>query len=140
MLDEESLLKQVQKRWTNWVSQVPVFGFNSGKCDLNLVKEYFVKTPSDMTNVTVVKKDNLYTFLMFKVLDVKDYLAPGLSYAGCCKANGCTMEKLVFPCEWLDDYVGPVEYENFYSKLKGGFRLLQVNTPSLFENFTPEDA
>ena len=38
------------------------------------------------------------------------------------------MQNLVFPCEWLNNYdqfqhVGPVEYENFYSKGKGGFTI-----------------
>ena len=66
----------------NWVNQVPVFGFNSGKYDLNLVKEYFIRTLSNMNDVTVTKKDNSYMFLttpMFKFLDIKNYLAPGLS-------------------------------------------------------------
>ena len=130
MLDEESLLKQVRKKWINWVNQVPVFGFNSRKYDLNLVKEYFIKT--------------LYSYMflttpMFKFLDVKNYLAPGLSYVGWCKANGCMMEKLVFPYEWLDYYnklshVGPVEYENFYSKLRGGFTI----TPDEYTEFVRE--
>ena len=95
MIDEESLPKQGRERWINWVNQVPVFGFNSGKCDVNLVKGYFVKTLSDMNDVTVAKKDNSYMFLMtsrFKLLDVKNYLAPGLSYDGKCKANGYVME------------------------------------------------
>ena len=79
--------------------------------------------------MTVPKEDNSYMFLMtprFKFLDVKNYLSLGLSYDGWCKANGCAMEKLAFPYEWLDDYdkishIGPVEYKNFYSKLMGGF-------------------
>ena len=31
--------------------------------DLNLIKEYFMKNLSDVNNVMVVKKDNLYMFL-----------------------------------------------------------------------------
>ena len=82
-----------------------------------------------MNDVTVAKKDNSYMFLttpMFKFLDIKNYVAPGLSYGGWCKANGCAVSKLVFPYESLDNHnklshVGPVKYENFFSKLKGGF-------------------
>ena len=142
MLDESSLPKQVRERWMNWVNQVPVFGFNSGKYDLNLVKEYFVRTLSNMNDVTVAKKDNSYMFLstpMFKFLDVKNYLAPGLSYDGWCKANGCAVSKLAFPCEWLDDYnklshVGPAKYKNFFSNLKGGFTII----PSEYNEFVRE--
>ena len=124
----------------NWVNQVLVFGFNCGKYDLNLVKEYFVWTLSNMNDVTVMKKDNLYMFLttlMFKFLDIKNYLAQDLSYDGWRKANGCAVSKLVFPDEWLDDYnklshVRPVKY--FFSKLKGGFTI----TPSEYNEFVRE--
>ena len=40
------------------IGEIPIFGFNSAKYDLNLVKEHFVKTLSNMNNVTVAKKDN----------------------------------------------------------------------------------
>ena len=110
------------------MSQVLVFGFNSRKYVLNLVKEYFVRTLFNMNHVTVTKKDNTCMFLTtprFKFSDVKNHLAPGLTYDSWCKENGCKMQKLVFPYEWLDDYdklshVGHVEYKNYYSKLKGG--------------------
>ena len=127
MIDKESLPKQVQCRWTQWIEQVPVFGFNSRKYDLNMIKEFFVKTLSDMNDVAVAKKDNSCMFLMsptFKFLDVKNYLAPGLSLDDWCRTNKCQVEKLVFPYEWLDSYdklshVGPVTHCEFYSSLKG---------------------
>ena len=127
MRDEESIPKSVREKWTEWVAQVPVLGFNSGKYDINMIKEYFVRSLSDISNVKVAKKDNSYMFLTtqkLKFLDVRNYLAPGLSYAGWCKANGCTLEKLFFPYEWLDSYeklnhLGPVPKEAFYSSLKG---------------------
>ena len=120
-------LQEVRSAWTNWLSQVPVFGFNSGKYNLNMAKYYFVKTISDLSNVKVAKKDNSYMFLItarFKFLDVRNYLVPIVSYDGWCKANGCEMQKLVFPYEWLDDYerlshVGPVLHEALYSEPQG---------------------
>ena len=65
---------------------------------------------------------------IFKFLEVKNYLASGLSLDGWCRVNRCAMHKLVFPYEWLHHYdklshMGPVGYENFYSKLKGGFTI-----------------
>ena len=127
MRDEESIPKSVRRRWGEWVAQVPVLGFNSGKYDINMIKEYFVWSLSDISDVTVAKKDNSYMFLTtpkLKFLDVRNYLVPGLSYAGWCKANGCALEKLFFPYEWLDSYeklnhLGPVPKEAFYSSLKG---------------------
>ena len=65
MVDEDSLPSRVQSTWTNWLSQVPVFGFNSGKYDLNMVKYYFVKTISHfISNFKATKKDNSYMFLI----------------------------------------------------------------------------
>ena len=99
MIDESSLPKQVQERWMNWINQVPVLGFNGGKFDLNLVKEHFIKTLSNTNDVAVAMKDNSYMFLMtpsFNFLDVKNYLAPRLSYDGWCTANECAVSKLVF--------------------------------------------
>ena len=37
--DFQMLPGEMEKQWKQWVSQVPVIGFNSGKYDLNMVKE-----------------------------------------------------------------------------------------------------
>ena len=70
-----------------WVNQAPVIGFNSGKYDLNIVKEYIVKEicyNKENEDVFAVKKENNYMFLTtskfeFKFLDVKNYIGTGLS-------------------------------------------------------------
>ena len=41
--DFQMLPDEVQKQWRQWVNQVPVIGFISGKYHLNMVKAYFVK-------------------------------------------------------------------------------------------------
>ena len=86
-----------------------------------------MKTLSSMSNLNVVKMDNTYVFLAtprFKFLDVRNYLAPGLSYSSWCKANRCVMKTCV-PYRWMNDngkltHVGPVMYKTFYSSFKGG--------------------
>ena len=96
-----------------------------------------------MTDVKVAKKDNSYMFLMtpsFKFLDVKNYLAPGFGLDGWCRVNGCAISKLVFPYKWLDNYnklshIGPVGYENFYSKLKGGFMITTAEYTEFVKEF-----
>ena len=66
--DFQMLPGEVQKQWRQWVNQVPVIGFNSGKNDLIVVKEYFVKKISykkeDECNedVFAAKKENDYMF------------------------------------------------------------------------------
>ena len=62
--DFQMLPGEVKEQWRQWVNQVPVIGFNSGKYDLNMVKEYFVKKISynkeDECNedVFAAKKEN----------------------------------------------------------------------------------
>ena len=128
--------------WRNWVNQVPVFGFNSGRYDINMIKEYFVKNLAIISDVNVAKKENSYMFLWtsnFKFLDIKNYLAPGLSYDAWCRAYGCELQKLAFPYEWFDSFEklnhkGPVKYEEFYSSLKGGITISQEE----YQNFCDE--
>ena len=104
-----------------------MIGFNSGKYDLNMVKEYFVKEICyNNEDVFAAKKENNYMCLTtskFIFLDVKNYIGPCLSYGTWCKSVSCRLQKLMFPCEWLDSYkklshVGPVSHEDFYSSLK----------------------
>ena len=132
----------VKNLWKTWVNQVPIFGFNSGRYDINMIKEYFVKDLAEISDVNVAKKGNSYMFLShpdFKFLDIKSYLAPGLSYDAWCRAYGCELQKLAFPYEWFDSFdklkhKGPVKYEEFYSSLKGGITISQEE----YQNFCDE--
>ena len=136
------LSKETAKSYVNWVKQVPVFGFNSGRYDINMIKEYFVENLTSLSDVNVAKKENSYMFLStpnFKFLDIKSYLAPGLSYDAWCRAYGCELQKLSFPYEWFDSFkklnhIGPVKYEEFYSSLKGGITISQEE----YKNFCDE--
>ena len=140
--DDDGKEKKENPIWRNWVNQVPVFGFNSGRYDINMIKEYFVKNLAIISDVNVAKKDTSYMFLStpnFKFLDIKNYLAPGLSYDAWCRAYGCELQKLAFPYEWFDSFEklnhkGPVKYEEFYSSLKGGITISQEE----YQNFRDE--
>ena len=147
--DEESggervrLPRKVRNLWKTWVNQVPVFGFNSGRYDINMIKEYFVKNLAGISDVNVAKKENSYMFLslpQFKFLDIKSYLAPGLSYDAWYRAYGCDLQKLTFPYEWFDSFEklnhkGPVKYEDFFSSLKGGITISQEQYQNFCEEF-----
>ena len=131
--DFEMLPESVQEDWNRWLNQVPVIGFNSGKYDINLIKRYFAEEIAKFDEndlkppkIFVARKENNYMFLTtdeFKFLDIRNYLAPALTYENWCKSLGCKLGKLVFPYEWLDSYeklnhVGPVKRKCFYSSLK----------------------
>ena len=107
-----------------------------------MIKEYFVKNLAEISNVNVAKKKNSYMFLslpQFKFLDIKSYLAPGLSYAAWCRAYGTELQKRVFPYEWFESFAklnhkGPVKYEDFFSSLKGRITISQEE----YQNFCDE--
>ena len=125
------LRKKVKESWKEWVNQVPVVGFNSGKYDMNMIKEYFVKRVSfdEEKDGFAAKKDNGYMFITtsrFKFLDVKNYIGPGLSYDAGCRSMGFKLHKLVFPYEWLDSYeklnfpCHNIVFQDFFSTRDGG--------------------
>ena len=128
-----------------WLHQLPVIGFNSGKYDLNAIKQVFVPyllKPSKQDNDDdkdedndekdddddtrfVIKRQN--TFMCFstkklKFLDIIKYLAPGFSYDKYRMAYCCELQKGHFPYEYMDgiekleDRALPPQ-EAFYSRL-----------------------
>ena len=79
---QEAITTDVLKQHP-YPSDFQIFGFNSGKYDLNMVKECFVEKVSynndDECNedVFATKKENDYMFLTtskFKFLDVRNYI------------------------------------------------------------------
>ena len=59
---------EVKEQLRRWVNQVPVIAFNSGKYDLNIVRECFEKKNiyniehECNENVFAAKKENIYIF------------------------------------------------------------------------------
>ena len=69
-----------------------------------MIKRYFVQQISRDKQIKVAKKDNNDIFLTtskFKFLDIKNFLAPDISYGKWCKSLECKLEKQAFPYEWL---------------------------------------
>ena len=96
--DIELLPKKQQQRIRDWCAQVPVLGFNSGKYDLNLIKQYFVEELSDTcTKVKLATQGSKTMFIIMPIimsfLDVMNYLAPGASFDKWIKAYGCQQTK-----------------------------------------------
>lgn len=120
------------KRFTKWLREVPVVGFNSAKYDANIMKIYLsgALTKYDKPEegeVIPLKTNSMYrviTSKSLKFLDVANFLAAGVSLDKWLKAYKCTMTKGFFPYEWLDDYNKLDQdhlpsYNEWYSSLKG---------------------
>ena len=114
-----------------WSHQLPVIGFNSGKYNLNVIKQFFVpyllkpskqednddgndedeEDDDDDETRFVIKRQN--TFMCFstkklKFLDIINFLAPGYSCDKYLKAYGCEFQKGHFPYEYMDG-IGKLE-------------------------------
>ena len=133
MPDDVKMLTKTQRlKIEEWCNQVPVLGFNSGRYDLNLIREHFAERLSDTTGkVRVSKNGNKIMFILtnnFRFLDIINYLGPSTSYEKWVKAYECETVKSWFPYDWFDtpekpDFRGLRKYEDRYSKLKGGYVL-----------------
>jgi hypothetical protein len=133
--DFDTLPENQQKRITDWCRQVPVLGYNSGRYDLNLIKNYFAEHLTDTyEKVDIAAKGTQTMFLVtpeFKFLDVINYVGPGKSYSDWVKAYGCKQTKSWFPYEWFDspdklDYPELPDYECWHSKLKNEYLLTEA--------------
>ena len=135
--DEESRqlsnpYKTLMKQLHYWLHKLPVIGFNSGKYDLNAVKQFLVpyflskkgeeeeemeqddkeKEEEEEENDGVgsfshfvIKRDNTFMCLStdkLKFLDMTNYIAPGFSYDKYLKAYSCKITKGFFPYEYMD--------------------------------------
>ena len=79
----EGITDAQSKEILQWVTQVPVVGFNSGHYDLKLIRKYYVPLMAKDKEVFAAEKNGRIMFIntpKFKFLDVLNYLAPGITY------------------------------------------------------------
>ena len=120
-------LQKLQSEFIAYLQELPVFGFNSGSYDTNLIKPYLYKFLKEDEEVKfMVKRNNNYMCIKtkyLKFLDVRNFLAPNFSYSAFLKAYDCQQRKGFFPYEWLDS-LDKLEspqlppYEDFFSSIK----------------------
>ena len=120
-------LEAVKLKYEQWMTEMPVVGFNSAKYDINMVKPHLVKALMEKDDIKfVVKKSNAFmciTTERLKFVDIRNYLAPGFDYATYLKAYKCTAMKGYFPYEWMDHLLKLKQtmlpsHQDFYSTLK----------------------
>ena len=107
---------------------ITVFGFNSAKYDLNLVKSYLLPNLVNERSVepTVIKKANQFILFKFgdiQLFDIMNFLGGSTSLDSFLKGYKTSETKEFFPHEWFDhpDKMQNTElptYDAFYSKLR----------------------
>ena len=125
---ELKILSNLRQDFENYYSTIPVFGFNSSRYDLNLIKEYLLHHLLIERNVVpkVIRTGNKYigmNFLGLQFLDILNFLGGATTLDNFLKAYGASEEKGFFPYEWFDSaeklnetQLPPIE--SFWSKLK----------------------
>ena len=120
-------LQEYLKRYCNFL---PVFGFNSAKYDLNLIKSCLLPILVNERDIepTVIKKANQvisFNFGDIQLLDIMNILGGATSLDSFSEAYNTSEAKGFFPYKWFDHpdkmqntEFPPYAYDAFYSKLR----------------------
>ena len=125
---QQKQLLDLQCHFNNYVDTLPVFGFNSGKYDLNLIKSYLLPhlLNDKAVTPTVIKKANQLISFKFgdvQIRDIVNFLGGATTLDSFLKAYQSEETKSYFPYEWFDspsklDCKHLPLYDSFLSKLK----------------------
>ena len=117
-------MKQHLERYVN---TLPVFGFNSGRYDLNLIKSYLIPylIHGKEQETSTIKKANDFKSFRFgdiQFLDITKLLAGATTLNSFLKPYKASETKGFFPYEWFD-YPDKLDfpefpYEALFSKLR----------------------
>ena len=125
---QRNQLIELKEYLERYCSVFPVFGFNSAKYDINLIKSYLLPILINERNMgpTVIKRAN--QFVSFKLgdvqpLDMMNFLGGATSLDSFLKAYKTSETKGFFPNEWFDcpQKMNNSEfppYDAFFSKLR----------------------
>lgn len=124
-----SLWEEIDTKLRQWLQRLPVLGFNSGKFDLNLIKDYLIPhllTTNDAEKIHPIKRNNNFMAISLEnlqFLDICNYLAAGTSYDKWIKAFKIPQTKGMWPYEWFDSMdrlneTNLPDRDSFYSTLR----------------------
>ena len=125
---QKNEINDLKHHLERYINTLPVFVFNSGRYDLNLIKSYLIPylTPDKEQETSVNKKAN--DFISFKFgdvqfLDIMKFLGGATTLDSFLKAYKASETKAFFRYEWFDipdklDFPGLPPYEAFFSKLR----------------------
>ena len=125
---QKKQLIDLQESLERYCNVLPVFGFNSAKYDLNLIKSYLLPILVNERGIepTVIKKANQFisfNFGNYQLLDIMNFLGGATSLDSFLKAYKTSKTKGFIPYEWFDhaDKMQNTElppFDAFYSKLR----------------------
>ena len=125
---QKNQLIDLKQNLERFVNTLPIFGFNSGRYDLNMIKSYLIPylINDKEAEPMVIKKANDFISFQFgdiQFLDIMEFLGGATSLGSFLKAYKASELKKFFPYEWFDS-ANELEneelppYEAFFSKLR----------------------
>ena len=124
----KNLYVGVKIKLERYCDNLPVFGFNSSRYDLNLIKDYLLEIllGDFHCSPSVIKSINKYiamNFMGLQFLDILNFLSGATSLDKFLKAYRTSEQKGFFLYEWIDDieklrHTELPTADAFYSKLK----------------------
>ena len=124
----KSGLKDLKRKFDEWVTRLPVISFNGGFYDLNLLEKHLIPLLLNLNeNLSPIKRGNSFMIIYtpeLSFLDLRNYLAPSYSLALFLNHYGASEVKGSFPyetVEGVDDLHKPglPSQADFYSTLRG---------------------
>ena len=125
---QKNQLIDLQEHFERYCNVLPVFGFNSAKYDINLIKSYLLPILVNERDIepTVIQKANQFVSYKFgdiQLLDIMNLLGGATSFDSFLKAYKTKETKGFFPYEWFDcpEKMNNKElppYESFFSILR----------------------
>ena len=125
---QKNHLIDLQESLERYCNVLPVFGFNSAKYDINLIKSYLLLILINERDIeaTVIKKTNQFISFKFgdiQPLDIMNFLGGATRLDSFLKAYKTSETIGFFPYEWFDhpDKMQNTElppFDTFYSKLR----------------------
>ena len=125
---QKNQLIDLKQNLERFVNTLPIFGSNSGRYDLNMIKSYLIPylINDKEAEPMVIKKANDFISFQFgdiQFLDIMKFLGGATSLGSFLKAYKASELKKFFPYEWFDS-ANELEneelppYEAFFSKLR----------------------
>ena len=125
---QKNQLIDLQDHFERYCNVLPVFGFNSAKYDINLIKSYLLPILVNERDIepTVIRKANQFVSFKFgdiQLLDIMNFLGGATSLDSFLKAYKTKETKGFFPYEWFDcpEKMNNKElppYDSFFSILR----------------------
>ena len=125
---QKNQLIELQEHLERYCNVLPVFGFNSAKCEINLINSYLLPILINERNLepTVIKEANQFVSFIFgdvQLLDIMNFLGGATSLGSFLKACKTSETEGFFPYEWFDcpqkmNNSDLPPYDAFFSKLR----------------------